>query len=87
MDVGVKTPLIELFSRGEAAREVRLQAAQGALATRAHEQMALLALLSGDADAEIAAAANATIGAIPSAALAAFLASQPRPPAQREAGR
>ena len=74
MDVGVKTPLIELFSRGEAAREVRLQAAQGALATRAHEQMALLALLSGDADAEIAAAANATIGAIPSAALAAFLA-------------
>jgi hypothetical protein len=74
MDVGVKTPLIEFFSRGEAAREVRLQAAQGALATRALEQMALLALLTGDADAEIAAAANATIGAIPSAALAAFLA-------------
>jgi hypothetical protein len=74
MDVGVKTPLIELFSRGEAAREVRLQAAQGALATRAHEQMALLALLTGDGDAEIAATANATIGAIPSATLAAFLA-------------
>ena len=74
MDVGVKTPLIEFFTRGEAAREVRLQAAQGALATRAHEQMALLALLTGDADAEIAAAANATIGLIPSAVLAAFLA-------------
>ena len=74
MDVGVKTPLIEFFSSGEAAREVRLQAAQGALATRAHEQMALLALLTGDADAEIAAAANATLGMIPPATLAAFLA-------------
>ena len=74
MDVGVKTPLIDFFRRGEAARDVRLQAAQGALASRAHEQMALLALLTSDADAEIAAAANATLGLIPPAVLAAFLA-------------
>jgi len=74
MDAGVKSSLIEFFSRGEVAREVRLQAAQGALATRAHEQMAILVLLSSDADAEIAAAANATIGMIPPSALAAFLA-------------
>ena len=74
MDVGVKTPLIDFFRRGEAARDVRLQAAQGALASRAHEQMALLVLLTSDTDAEIAAAANATLGLIPPAVLAAFLA-------------
>jgi hypothetical protein len=74
MDVGVKTPLIDFFHRGEVARDVRLQAAQGALAPRAHEQLALLAMLTGDSDAEIAAAANATLSAIPAASLAAFLA-------------
>src|SRR4030095_4571368 len=74
MDLGVKTPLIDSFRSGEASREVRLQAAQGGLATRAHEQMALLALLTGDADSEIAAAANATLGMIPPAVLAAFIA-------------
>ena len=74
MDVGVKTPLIDFFRRGEAAREVRLQAAQGALATRAHEQLALLVLLTSDPDPDIAAAANTTIDAIPPAALSAFLA-------------
>ena len=74
MDLGVKTPLIDSFRSGEAYREVRLQAAQGGLATRAHEQMALLALLTGDADPEIAAAANATLGMIPPTVLAAFIA-------------
>ena len=74
MDLGVKTPLIDSFRSGEASREVRLQAAQGGLATRAHEQMALLALLTGDADPEISAAANATLGMIPPTVLAAFIA-------------
>ena len=74
MDVGVKTPLIDFFRKGDVARDVRLQAAQGAIATRAHEQMALLVMLTGDADAEVAAAANATLGLIPPHALAAFLA-------------
>ena len=74
MDVGVKTPLIDFFRKGDVARDVRLQAAQGAIATRAHEQMALLVMLTGDADAEVAAAANATIGLIPPQTLAAFLA-------------
>jgi hypothetical protein len=74
MDVGVKTPLIDFFRRGDVARDVRLQAAQGAIATRAHEQMALLVMLTGDADAEVAAAANATLGLIPPPTLAAFLA-------------
>jgi hypothetical protein len=74
MDLGLKTPLIDLFRRGDVARDVRLLAAQGALAPRAHEQLALLVLLSSDADPEIAAAANATLDIIPKDALSAFLA-------------
>ena len=48
-------------------------AAQGELAPRAHEQLALLALLSEDADPEIAAAAAATLDRLPREPLAAFL--------------
>lgn len=84
MDVGVKTPLIDFFRKGDVARDVRLQAAQGAIATRAHEQMALLVMLTGDADAEVAAAANATIGLIPPQTLAAFLARPDVPTDMRE---
>jgi hypothetical protein len=74
MDIGFKTPLLDFFRKGDVARDVRLQAAQGALATRAHEQLALLVLLTGDPDAEIVAAADATLGMIPAASLSAFLA-------------
>jgi hypothetical protein len=74
MDPGYRSPLVDLFRRGEAARDVRLMAARGILAPRAHEQLALLVLLSDDADAEVAADANATIGKLPCAALTAFLA-------------
>jgi hypothetical protein len=84
MDVGVKTPLIDFFRKGDVARDVRLQAAQGAIATRAHEQMALLVMLTGDADAEVAAAAHATIGLIPPPTLAAFLARTDVPEEMRE---
>jgi hypothetical protein len=55
------------------ARDIRLQAAQGGMAPRAHEQIALLMLLVDDGDPEIAASAEATITAIPRAALEAFL--------------
>ena len=84
MDAGVKTPLIDFFRRGDVARDVRLQAAQGAIATRAHEQMALLAMLTADEDAEVAAAANATLGLIPPPTLAAFLARTDVPEEMRE---
>ena len=50
MEPGFRSPLIDFFRRGEVARDVRLLAAQGALAPRAHEQLALLVLLSDDAD-------------------------------------
>jgi len=72
-DPGLRTPLLDFFRRGEVARDIRLQAAQGGMAPRAHEQIALLMLLVDDSDPEIAASAEATINAIPRAALEAFL--------------
>jgi hypothetical protein len=74
VDPGLRTPLLDFFRRGEVDRDIRLQAAQGALAPRAHEQLALLMLLLDDRDPEIARAAEATIAVIPSESLAAFLA-------------
>lgn len=74
MDSGLRTPLLDFFRRGDVARDIRLQAAQGSMAPRAHEQIGLLMLLVGDQDPEIAAAAEATIAAIPRQALEAFLA-------------
>jgi len=66
--------LLDFFRRGEVARDIRLQAAQGSLAPRAHEQIGLLMLLVGDQDPAVATAAEATIAAIPRASLEAFLA-------------
>jgi hypothetical protein len=66
--------MLDFFRRGEVARDIRLQAAQGGMAPRAHEQIALLMLLLDDHDPEIAAAAEGTISMIPRPALEAFLA-------------
>jgi hypothetical protein len=74
MDPGYRSPLIDFFRRVDTARDVRLLAAQGALSTAAHEQLALLVLLSDDADAELAATAQATLTALPVDALRGFLA-------------
>jgi hypothetical protein len=84
MDTGVRTPLVDFFRRGDVARDVRLLAAQGALAPRAHEQLALLLLLSSDPEPEIAAAANATLAMIPPASLSAFLARSDVPAEMRD---
>ena len=74
MDPGFRSPLIDTFRRGEAAADVRLLAAQGGLAPRAHEQIALLVLLADDAETHVAQTANTTIDALPTDALRAFLA-------------
>lgn len=84
MDFGYRSPFIDFFRRGEVARDVRLLAAQGVLAPRAHEQLALLVLLSDDADPEVAATANATLAALPPAALREFLAGNDVPSGMRE---
>lgn len=73
MDPGIRSPLIDHFRRGEVTRDVRLLAAQGALAPRALEQVALLAILSEDTDPEIASVANVTLAKLPKEELSAFL--------------
>ena len=66
--------LVEFFKRGEAARDVRLLAAQGGLSVGAHEQLSILVELLGDPDREICQTAEQTLNRIPSNSLSAFLA-------------
>lgn len=84
MDPGIRSPLIDLFRRGEAARDVRLLAAQGALAPSELDQLALLVLLTGDTDIEIATTANATLDRLPLESLRSFLAGADVSPEIRE---
>ena len=81
MESNYRTPLLDCFRRGEVAPDIRMMAAQGVLAPRAHEQLGLLVLLSSDADPAIRAATEATIARIPAADLARFLG---RPDVARE---
>lgn len=74
MDSLYLTPLFDMFRRGEVAHDIRMLAAQGVLAPRAHEQLALLALLAVDGDEAIRAAAQGTLDRIPRGTLSAFLA-------------
>jgi hypothetical protein len=71
--MSVPTPLLDFFRRGEVARDVRLLAAQGAVAPRAHEQLSILILLLDDPDPEVRAVASQTMARIPGEALVSFL--------------
>jgi hypothetical protein len=84
MDVGIRSPFLDFFRRGEVAKDVRLLAARGALAPRAHEQIGLLAMLTDDADPEVRGTAEATLAQIPNASLAAFLGRSDVPDQLRE---
>ena len=78
------TPLLDFFKRGEVERDVRLQAAQGTIAPRAHEQLAILVLLLEDPDREIRETADETLTKIPVDALEKFLARSDVPVDLRE---
>jgi len=82
--VSAPSPLLDFFKRGEVARDVRLLAAQGILAPRAHEQLGILIILLEDADPEIRATADATLARIPDESLKAFLARSDVPIGIRE---
>jgi hypothetical protein len=84
MDSGFRSPLVDFFKRGEVARDVRLLAAEGTLAPRAHEQLALLVLLSDDPDPEVARTTQATLDSLPAAALESFLARADVPVQMRD---
>ena len=74
MDPGVRTPFIDQFRRGEVPRELKLVAAKGGLVPRALEALALLAMLTEDSDAEVAALSKTTLDSLPKAPLSAYLA-------------
>lgn len=78
------TPLLDFFKRGEVERDVRMQAAEGTLAPRAHEQLAILVLLLEDPDREIRETADETLNKIPVEALEKFLARSDVPVDLRE---
>src|SRR5262245_404858 len=61
-----------------------MEAAQGTLAPRAYEQLAILILLLEDQDGEIRATADETLSRIPEAVLKAFLARSDVPIGMRE---
>jgi len=81
MDALYQTPLLDLFRRGEVAADIRMLAARGVLAPRAHEQLALLVWLAQDQDPAIRVAADTTLARIPAGVLARFLA-RPDVPAE-----
>ena len=74
MDPGVRTPVVDQFRRGEVPRDLKLVAAKGGLVPRALEALALLAMLTEDADAEVATLSKATLDSLPKAPLSAYLA-------------
>ncbi len=78
------SPLVDFFRRGEAARDVRLLAAQGVFAPRAQDQLAILVLLVDDPDPEIRSVAEQTLTRIPRDALSAFLARSDTPTGLRD---
>ncbi len=84
MDAGLRTPLLDFFRRGEVARDVRLLAAEGAIAPRPLEQLGILMILTSDADSEIRDTANATLALLPDNLLAGFIARADVPTELRE---
>jgi hypothetical protein len=82
--VSAPAPLLEFFKRGEVARDVRLLAAEGGIAPRASEQLAILVLLLEDPDPEIRQVADRTLNLIPLEALQGFLGRSDVPIGLRE---
>ena len=69
-------PLLECFIRGDVDPEVALLAAQGALAPRADEQLAILVYLVTNDETHVATVANQTIASLPVEAVAGLIARQ-----------
>ena len=67
-------PLLECFIRGDVDPEVSILAAQGALAPRADEQLAILVYLVTHDETHVATVANQTIASLPVEAVAGLIA-------------
>ncbi len=84
MAAGLSTPMLDFFRRGEVARDVRMMAAQGAIAPRPLEQLGILMVLTGDGDSEVREIAERTLQALPVDVLASFIARADVPTEIRE---
>lgn len=84
MDLTFRSPLVDLFRRGDVPRDARMLAARGAVAPRAQDQLTILVLLTGDTDPEVARQAAATLDRLPQDALRACLARADTPSELRE---
>ena len=74
MDPGLRTPLVEAFRRPDVPLEVRLDAAEGKVAPRAHEQLALLMILVDDEVTTVREVAERTIASLPPDRVAGIIA-------------
>jgi hypothetical protein len=84
MAAGLMTPMLDFFRRGEVARDVRLLAAQGAIAPRPLEQLGILMVLTSDADLEIRETSERTLQTLPPNLIADFIARADVPTELRE---
>ena len=84
MASGLATPMLDFFRRGEVARDVRMMAAQGAIAPRPLEQLGILMVLTTDSDSEIRDTAEETLRMLPVAVLSSFVARSDTPTDIRE---
>lgn len=84
MEAGLRTPMLDFFRRGEVARDVRMLAAQGAIAPRPLEQLGLLMLLTHDHDTEVRQTAETTLQQLPPDLIAAFIARSDVPSELRD---
>jgi hypothetical protein len=84
MAAGLSTPMLDFFRRGEVARDVRMLAAQGAIAPRPLEQLGILMVLTSDNDLEVRETAEATIQSLPVEVLPSFIARADTPTELRE---
>jgi hypothetical protein len=76
--------MLDFFRRGEVARDVKLLAAQGAIAPRPMEQLGILMVLTGDADSEIRETAEQTLSILPADLVAGYIARSDAPTEIRE---
>jgi len=76
--------MLDFFRRGEVARDVRMLAAQGAIAPRPLEQLGILVVLTSDSDAEVRETAEQTLGTLPPELIAGFIARSDVPTELRE---
>jgi hypothetical protein len=79
-----RSPLLDFFRRGEVARDVRLVAAQGAIAPGPMEQLGILMILTADADQQIRETAEGTLKLLPAEAIANLIARADAPTELRE---